>query len=96
MPSEPITKTRRHQLLDIELAERPLRRINGKGTVCTLRDYAIDRRRYLRSWRTMAAELARHVDDAPSDKNLWDWLSTDPDVMAAYDEGSTTTEAVSK
>ncbi len=87
MPSEPITKTRRHQLLDLELTARPLGRISGKGNVGTLRDYAIDRRRNLRSWRTMAAELGRHVEDGPSDKNLWDWLSNDPDVVAAYDEG---------
>lgn len=96
MPSEPITKTRRHQLLDLELADRPLQRISGKGSVGTLRDYAIDRRRNLRSWRTMAAELGRHVEDGPSDKNLWDWLSTDPEIIAAYDEGAAKAEAVAE
>lgn len=88
MPSEPILKTRRHQLLDIELSERPLKRLAGKGDLTSLRDYAIDRRRGQHSWRTMAAELGRHLDEAPSDKNLWDWFGTDPAVAAAYDEGS--------
>lgn len=88
MPSEPIIKTRRHQQLDIVLAAEPLDRLSGRGTVSNLRDYAADRRRALHSWRTMAVELARHLDDlAPSDKNLWDWFGTDPVVVAAYAEG---------
>lgn len=87
MPSEPILKTRRHQQLDIALARQPLPRVSGKGTVANLRDYAADRRGHLHSWRTMAAELARHLDDlAPSDKNLWDWFGTDPEVVAAHEQ----------
>lgn len=89
MPSEPILKTRRHQLLDIALANEPLPRVTGKGTVTNLRDWAIDRRGNRRSWRAMSIELARRFDDevlCPSDKILWDWFGDDPAVTAAHEQ----------